>query len=154
MSTRNYIPFLKERGLPLDIANIINERATWEYRDYEKWALKFLPYILGQFDPKYVNIEVLIKDIVDVLISLFGLTFSDFLNIVSKIGPKSFYTRLQELGFYLSNRIFHFSEHQPSLDDAESYNLIREFFTEKGRKSGYLRLDENIEEYLTSLKLL
>ena len=77
MTCNSYIPVLTEIGFPKDIANIINEYTNNEYLNYCILSNKIIEILFGEC--KYLNVELLHKDITTLLIQNLGLTFNDFI---------------------------------------------------------------------------
>ena len=132
--SRNYIPVLKEQGFPLDVANMINEQATWEYKDYEILADQIVNKLLDNYHypKKYINVDMLREDIVNILISNLGLTFEDFVNLTKDL--PSILNYIQKI-----ETMIQLIPHQPYIFDrlTSIMQLLLNFLNEKGRKSGY-----------------
>ena len=159
MTCKSYIAVLTDIGFPKDIANIIDDYATWEYKDYLILTDKIVEIFVE--NSKYLNVKLLHIVITNILIKNFGLTFSDFLVIlrsrleirgytIKKIGLRMVFWGLINHVTSLILSLVHwnglYDRHSGSESGNVIYDSVKSLFHDSLQKSGIKSglLDKNI----------
>ena len=155
MTCQNYIPVLTEIGFPKDIGNIINEYANTEYLNYCILSNKIIEKLLEEC--KYLNSELLHKDITDLIIKNLGLTFNDFIEKIKvrvslfsikdkKYNEQRVKAILDEIVYLILKMV------KQEFMDYDKKNIIYQFFYDtlqlNGIKSKHLNAQMNINDFI------